>query len=86
MVHQEKFSKYIDFSRSILRALPAAEVPRDLMDADMFVTTCDMYDGFYDQLGEDDFKDAIGAASGKAEVMDASNLIGGARYTVRVFF
>lgn len=66
---QEKFNKYIDFAESIMRALPATEVPVDLADAHMFVKTRDMFDGFYDQLGEEDLRDAMGAVSGLAKVM-----------------
>lgn len=69
---QKKFNKYIDYAKSIMRALPAMEVPTDLTDAHMFVKACDMFDGFYDQLDEEDFRDAMGAVSGLAKVMDES--------------
>lgn len=67
MVLQAKFSKYIDFARSIMRALPPFEVPTDLTDSHMFVKATDMSDGFYLQLSEDDLGDAVRAVSGDTE-------------------
>ena len=69
---QEKFNKYIDYAGSVMRALPVAEVPMDLADTHMFVKAGDTFDGFYDQLDEEDLRDALGAASGLAKVMDES--------------
>lgn len=68
---QENFSRFIGFAKSIMRALPPPEgVPTDLADAHMMFKACDLFDGFYDQLGEEDIRDAMGAALGQAEVMD----------------
>lgn len=44
----------------------------DLADTHMFVKAGDTFDGFYDQLDEEDLRDALGAASGLAKVMDES--------------
>ena len=67
---QEKFNKYVDYAGSIMKALPATEVPMDLADAHVFVKAGDIFDGFYDQLDEEDLRDALGAASGLAKVTD----------------
>ena len=72
---QEKFSKYIDFARSIVRALPAEDIPADLADAHMFVKACDLFDGFYHQLGEEDLQDAVGALSGDSEAVNLTKVI-----------
>ena len=72
---QEKFSKYIDFARSIMRALPAEEIPADLADAHMFVKACDLFDGFYHQLGEEDLRDAMGALSGDGEAVNLAKVM-----------
>lgn len=69
---QEKFCKYIDFAKSIVRALPPEEIPTDLTDAHMLYKVSYMLDGFYDQLGEEDLRDAMGVVSGVAKVMDES--------------
>ena len=58
VVIQKKFNKYIDFARSIMRTLPAEKVPPDLTESHIYVKACDLYDGFYDQLGDQDLKDA----------------------------
>lgn len=73
---QEKFSKYIDFARSIMRALPPEEIPTDLADAHMFVKACDLFDGFYHQLGEEDLRDAMGALSGDSEAINLAKVMG----------
>eukprot|EP00752_Nemacystus_decipiens_P005072 g4603.t1 len=62
--NEEKFNRYVDFAEKIMRDLPATEVPMDLADAHMFVKARDASDGFYDQLGEEDLRDAMGAVSG----------------------
>ena len=46
----------------------------DLADAHMFVKARDMFDGFYDQLGKEDLRDAMGAVSGLAKVICQSVL------------
>eukprot|EP00752_Nemacystus_decipiens_P005075 g4606.t1 len=68
--NEEKFGKYIDFARSIMRAFPSEDIPTDLADAHMFVKACDLFDGFYHQLGEEDLKDAMGALSGDSEAVN----------------
>ena len=56
-----------------MRALPAAQVPMDLADAHMFFKAGDTFDGFYDELDEEDLLDAIGVVSGLAKVMNESD-------------
>lgn len=68
LLRQKKFNNYIDFARSIMRTLPAEEVPSDLTESHIYVKACDLYDGFYDQLGEEDLRDAK-AVLGLAKVM-----------------
>lgn len=63
---QRKFNRYIDFARTIMRALPAEEVPTDLTDAHMWVKATDLFNGLFDELSEEDLKDGIGIASGDA--------------------
>lgn len=75
MGYQEKFSKYIDFARSIMSALPAKEIPMDLADAHMFMKACDLFDGFYHQLGEDDLRDAMGAVSGDTVAVNLTKVM-----------
>lgn len=48
--------------------MPPEEVPTDLEDAHLMFKACDLFDGFYDQLGEEDLRDAMGAVLGQAEV------------------
>lgn len=67
---QETFSKHRDFAKSIMNVLPPDEVPIDLMDAHMIFKACELFDGFYYQLGEEDLRDAMGVVLGQAEVMD----------------
>lgn len=68
VVLQRKSSKYIDFAKSIMGALSADEVPTDLTDAHMLFKARDMFDGFSDQLSEEDVRDAMGAVSGLVKV------------------
>eukprot|EP00903_Cladosiphon_okamuranus_P014223 g13214.t1 len=61
------FSRYIDSAKWIMRVLPPEEVPTELRDVHMIFKSCDLLDGFYHELGEEDLKDAMGAAMGQAE-------------------
>ena len=71
-VLQGTFSKYIDFAKSIMNSLPPEDVPTDLRDAHMIFKSCDLLNGFYYELGEEDLRDAMGAVLGQAEVRDKS--------------
>ena len=75
MMPQEKFNKYIDFAKSIMKVLPPEEVPTDLTDTHMFVKACDMFDGYNHHLGEEDLRDAMGAVSGDCEAVSLSKVI-----------
>lgn len=54
-----------------MTALPTGEVPTDLTVSHMFVKACDLYDGFYDQLCEEDLRDARTVLE-QSKVMDGS--------------
>jgi len=57
-VEQDKFNKYIHFSKTIVRALPPEEVPVDLTDTFQFMKACDMFVAYNHKLDEEDLKDA----------------------------
>ncbi len=58
IVAQDKFNKYIHFSKTIVGALPPEEVPQDLTDTLQFIKACDMFTAFHHKLDEEDLKDA----------------------------
>lgn len=58
-----------------MRALPAEEIPVDLADAHLFVKACDLFDGFYHQLGEEDLRDAMGALSEDGEAVNLAKVM-----------
>lgn len=68
LVLQEESNKYIGSATSIIEALPPEEVPADLMDAYMFIKASDVCDGFFDELGEEDLRDAMGVVLGDAGI------------------
>lgn len=53
---QDKFNKYIQFAKSIMKALPSEEIPQDLSDTHLFVKICDIV-GYQQRFDEGNLTD-----------------------------
>ncbi|CAM9560265.1 unnamed protein product [Scytosiphon promiscuus] len=62
MGNEERFNKYVDFAKSIVKSLPPEEVPADLLDTHLFMKACDMFCGAsLPNIGPEDLAEAMGS-------------------------